>query len=342
MYYNVSYARNIRLKDPFAPERGYATLADLGGRFVRNLARLPRLLGEAVSCSRGAWDRPFPYLGRVPLTLRPPAIAGVVFVLIISVLIVLGLAVQLKQRRWLIPLYVAIFVALVCATPWPSQFSRYLTPLAPVLVLCLLIGLTTVQAGLGRILPIRWKEASAGVFAIVLLPSILQASAGLYWLFRGSHHAIVRQGGDDRTPHRLFFYEPSYRDLDEALVSLKRNAMASEIVVATDPFWVYLNTGLRAVLPPLEKDAANAQRLLDGVPVRYLIVDQTNSVIRQGRYVEAVVETHQNAWRLVFSTLEGARRSINGWTHRASLWAADRAVVVEARRLALSTREPSR
>src|SRR5262249_23835805 len=46
---NVSYARNLRFKDPFSPELGCATWRDKALRFFRNSIVMPRSLGEAVS-----------------------------------------------------------------------------------------------------------------------------------------------------------------------------------------------------------------------------------------------------------------------------------------------------
>jgi len=59
------------------------------------------------------------------------------------------------------------------------------------------------------------------------------------------------------------------------------------------------------VLPPFETDGAEAQRLLDGVPVRYLVLDATSTV---RRYAEGVVGGHASDWELVFSTIGGGTR----------------------------------
>src|SRR5262245_11264893 len=49
-YINVGYARNLKYKDPFSPELGYASLKDRVESFLRNLGIITTVsLGEAVS-----------------------------------------------------------------------------------------------------------------------------------------------------------------------------------------------------------------------------------------------------------------------------------------------------
>jgi hypothetical protein len=51
-------------------------------------------------------------------------------------------------------------------------------------------------------------------------------------------------------------------------------ARADDVVAATDPQWVYLRTGLKSAVAPLELNSSEAERLIDSVPVRFLFVDQ--------------------------------------------------------------------
>ena len=55
---------------------------------------------------------------------------------------------------------------------------------------------------------------------------------------------------------------------------LRARARAGDVVAATDPQWVYLRSGLKSVFPPFDLDPARAQRLLDSVPVTFLMVDE--------------------------------------------------------------------
>ena len=51
-YYNVSYAENVLLIDPFRPELGRLDAGMLAARLVTNLAKMPAVLGEATKCDQ--------------------------------------------------------------------------------------------------------------------------------------------------------------------------------------------------------------------------------------------------------------------------------------------------
>ena len=77
---------------------------------------------------------------------------------------------------------------------------------------------------------------------------------------------------------------------------MKRHADGHAVLAATDPEWAYLRTGLKSVIPPFELDARRAQGLLDGLPVRYLIVDEGH----YKKYTSRVVTNYPDRWRRVF------------------------------------------
>jgi hypothetical protein len=298
VYYNVSYARNMAFVDPFAPERGRITPAGFARRSVEHLGRMPTVLGEAVSSAPWLWGQKLPTLGgRLP-PIRLPSWPGTLVTLTLSGLIVAGLVVQLRSRRLLVPLYVMAYVALVCATPWPGQFSRYLVPLAPFLVLCLFLGLLAVAGRLQRALPGNWRAAPRYAFAAALLLALAQASYARYSTFGYSHPRVVHESAGPG--YRLFYYDEIYRDLDVGLSWLRKTiGDRRAIACASDPFWVSLRTGLHTVMPPFEVDPAKAQELLDDVPVRYVILDNFHTGVR--RYAKAVVEQYPARWKRVFS-----------------------------------------
>lgn len=60
------------------------------------------------------------------------------------------------------------------------------------------------------------------------------------------------------------------------------------------------------MLPPMEVDAWRAERLLEAVPVAYVIVDKLDFVDVTRRYALPAVETDPAKWRLVHS-VEGAK-----------------------------------
>ena len=61
MFYNVTYTRNIALRDPFAPEKGRLSAVTLLRRIGGNALALPASVGETLSIPRGyldAWSHP--------------------------------------------------------------------------------------------------------------------------------------------------------------------------------------------------------------------------------------------------------------------------------------------
>ncbi len=100
--------------------------------------------------------------------------------------------------------------------------------------------------------------------------------------------------------------DPSDRGFDEAVDYLHSHAHASDIVAAGTPHWVYLRTGLRAVMPPFEHDPSKTQQLLEGVPVDYLLVGR--DVIASERFTEPAVRTFPERWEQAYAS------TVGGWT----------------------------
>src|SRR5262249_53761548 len=161
------------------------------------------------------------------------------------------------------PLYAIAYLALVCSTPWPGQFSRYLMPLAPFLVLCLFVGVEALDRLLRDRLSAPGRVLGRVAIAAVLGLGIAQEVDARHRLFRGFHEEGV--GGfasGEAEKYCLFYYRArSYDQLDRGLAWLKAHRTGREVVAAADPFWVSLKTGRDVVLPPLEMDAEKAQAL---------------------------------------------------------------------------------
>lgn len=301
VYTNVSYAKNLRYKDSFSPELGYASLSEQVGRVWQNLLVMPISLGEAVSARRPIWDlflTEFQQRTRVPVFSRitvPLLLVG------LAALIAWGLGILVMRGQYFIALYVLGSIAALCATPWPGQFNRYLSPLAPFLALSLFLALQCA-GGLLRTWTLGRSKliARAPVFAVALL-LIACEGATLYLLYSQWQQTtvITRTDSDGRTERvtsKLFFYQPLNKSTDAGLDWLVGHAAPGDVVAVTDPQWAYLRTGLKTVIPPFEREAPEAQRLLDTVPVSYLMVD--DSVYR--KYTEPVVAKYTDLWRRVY------------------------------------------
>jgi hypothetical protein len=305
LFYNVSYARNVVLRDVERPNLGQLSVAQLSGRFVKNLTTVPTRLGQAVSAVREDWQKQISGLKKVPLVGRriPRGVIDLALVLLGS-LVIGGLVRHFIYTDRLMPLYITGYIALLCITPPAWESARYLLPVAPFLVLsmceCVLAIRRRLQTGpriLARLAPLGVGAGAALVLTIQIL--------SLADLFRERHRRVEYQDRSGAVvSYRLLYYREVYQALDAGLDWLRRRAGPTEIIASSMPHWVYLRTGLKAVMPPFESDPARAQALLDSVPVSYLIVDgRTGSFTRQ--FGLPAVKAGPERWQLVYLSQPG-------------------------------------
>lgn len=297
-YINVSYANNVKYKDPFSPELGYASLLDKGKHFLRNLARMPVTLGEAVSTRESVWDLLQSEVNRRVGAMVLPAWVVRLVLFLFAAFIFWGTGILLAARQYFIPIYVLFSVAVVCATPWPVQFNRYLSPLAPFLSLSLFMA---VQEAVRRLPTTSFVKPQLFKLGLVSAPVLLIFGAQISTLvlaYTKWHQKVNYEALDGkRIEYQLFFYHGLYKATDAGLDWLKGQAKSGGVVAATNPQWAYLRTGMKSVLPPLETDAETAQRLLDSVPVKFLIVDEGDFK----KYTTRVVAAYPDRWRRVYA-----------------------------------------
>jgi hypothetical protein len=300
-YYNVTYAENVALVDPFRPEEGGLSGAALASRVVTNVGRMAVRLGEAVSVVRPFWEfwvkRLDRVLGKIGLPLWPAALPSA----ILSVFIGWGLVLLAIRGQWLMALYVAASLGLVCLTPWPGQLPRYLAPLTPFLAICLAESLLRARSRWGV-----WGTRLAGAVAAAVLASQVYAAASSYVF----EHPRAVWGANSERPMaaHFFFYDQHWRSFDASLDWLLARGRKGEVVATAAPHFVFLRTGLLAVMPPMEADPARAQALLDSVPVTWLIVDAIEFPDMARRYAEPAVRTRPDLWDEVYaSTKDGLR-----------------------------------
>ena len=134
----------------------HARAGALALRVSKNICLLGKRLGEAVSNSEGYWRQ---LLWRTEDTLRwkscPPKLL-LVPIMALSALVIAGMGMLLYKRAWLIPIIVAASLGLICASPWPDQFQRYLMPLSPFLAIGVVVAVYEAGLFLQR-LPLRTR-----------------------------------------------------------------------------------------------------------------------------------------------------------------------------------------
>ena len=308
-YYNVSYQENLRYVDPFVPELGTVSAGAMVARMGGALLKMPSSLGEAVS-SRAEWSESQIERLNAEVLSTPIPIWIVQIPLVLLGLVSLGGLVLLAQRgEWLIPMYVLGSIALVGLTPWPGQFERYLAPLTPVLALALLLALLTLRSRL-RSSPMPWARRMGTIVLVVVLAGVLgQESFAIYKVYTKQHRVATYLDAHG-VPHeqRLFFYTQAWRTHDAALDWLRGTVRPEDIIATSTPHWAYLKTGARAILPPFEADVAAARRLLEAVPVRYLVVDSLEFVDVSRRYAAPVARAYSREWQLIYSSPDSTSR----------------------------------
>ncbi len=298
-FYNVSYAANLAYVDPFVPERGTASTGDLVRRIATNAIVLPEYLGESIGVRAEGPLRPVFHLRDDP---PPPSRSLAVSrfgCVVIGVIAVIGLGMLVLDGVRLAPLVWMASLGLMALTPWPSQFGRYLVPLAPLTAIGFVLVLANASRSASRVL----QTATGAAVGILIAAQILVLGA----VFT-SRHALAAPGLGDGPPHRLFFYSLRWRLHDDALAWLGSHAERDAIVATSTPQRLYLMSGLRAVFPPFEPDPAVAERLLRDVPVAYVIVDALDFLDVTRRYAEPAVAAAPQRWRLLYEGGDGGPR----------------------------------
>lgn len=315
-YYNVSYGENAVLVDPFAPELGYVSVGGVAERFFGNVARMPTVLGESVTAIQGYWVQLFVIASAVAGGVLPPGAEGRemakpfvdIPLVIATCLIAAGVIVLLRRRSILIPVYIATYIGLVCLTPWPAQFTRYLSPLVPFLALALIqapVWLRTHSVANWSIRRQRVTSLVSTSLAVMILVVQGYSVFRIYRSFYRNDPAVWAR--DDAKGTRLFFYAGPWLTYDECVRWLGEHAEPTAVVATTAPHWVYLHTGLKSILPPMELDTDLAQRLLDSVPVGYVIMDD-HVFLDTSKYIEKAVGANPERWALVFTASDGQTR----------------------------------
>lgn len=300
LFYNVSYSRNVSYVDPYRPELGRASISDLRKRIVAAASMIPRRLGETITSYAGMWEmQGRSLLQRFGRTLAPSGALSVVFFLL-GLGALLGLCLLVSQREWLIPLYFGATVLGVCAAPWPGQHVRYLCPVLPVLLLGLVTSLRALSATGRQVITTKGQLSrlfAGAVIGIVFIHQIIAYYQAHTYMLKPS---LVRNRSGRQIVQRQLGYEQDLVAMDQGIGWLGEHAQPGDMVAGAMPQWIYLQTGLKAVMPPLESDPAVAARLLDSLPVRYLMHEKAGFF--SWSYVDSILRAYPDNWRLIFTS----------------------------------------
>lgn len=309
-YYNVTYAENLLLVDPFQPELGRVTPGDLFRRMRASSSGLPQALGEAVSAPVGYWIWFVSSIERVTRLQIIPYQAVTLPLWIIGGAVAWGVVLLARRREWLLSGYIGLSLVLLCLTPWSSQFTRYLMPLAPFLAIALGVLLSHMSAQDRATTGPHGRRALSAARAAIVVAILVIVLYAAFRAYRDGHRAAAwpnQQGAE--VQYSLFFFDDAWSSFDAALHWLSQDAEPTTIVGTAAPHYVFLRTGLQAVMPPYERDPEEAQRLLDAVPVTYLVIDALSFLDVSRRYGTPVVERYPERWVLEYAA-EGSGHRI--------------------------------
>lgn len=302
MYYNVSYRHNSSLIDPFQPERGKSGLTGLLLRVFNNTIAMTGDIGQTVTTDMNLKESPrwIGWMSAVGLNWLIGLNIERPLHVVLTILVVAGLITLILKGEYTIPLYTFGTFALVCLTPWPGQFKRYLTPVTPFCVLAFFTMIEWWRNGqLPAIFPTS-KRFPLVVLVLFLLFSLPPDLFSFYKLF--SKYSVDMStsfaGGKSHTSSFLYLREP-WLQFDKAVEWIGNHAAEDDVVASSAPYWVYLRTGRKAVMPPFDPNPVEADRLMADVPVKYLIVDAMEFVDLSRRYGTPVVTRFPERWRLV-------------------------------------------
>jgi hypothetical protein len=305
-YYNVSYVENLLLVDSFKPELGRASAWKITKRVIKNSLTMPKCMGESVSTSStfGRWaihwvdDK----LGRTTKNPIIPWQSAEVPGYIFGVITVAGMILLTIRGHWFVALYICGTLLLICLTPWPQQFQRYLSPLAPFLVLCMAVMLSRAwQWCLGsRITVIRRAGIALIAVLLAVIPMVEVISDSVVLVYR---HAPMADG-----EHNLIYLGPEWVHWAQAAKWIGEHSNPNDVVATSAPHLLYIKTGRRSVLPPMERNRDVAMQMLDSVPVRYVILSQFHFLDIDWRYAEPAIQAHSKSWNLVYTAQDGKTR----------------------------------
>ena len=128
------------------------------------------------------------------------------------------------------------------------------------------------------------------------------------YLLRGLYPVSYYDAAGQEQSLPLHLYGPSWHSLDLAFEWVRQHATAGAVVATTVPHLAYLRTRHKAVLPPLERDTETAGRLLDEVPVSYLVLDELGTPPISTGYAAPIIAQRPENWRLVYAAPGGGTK----------------------------------
>jgi hypothetical protein len=259
---------------------------------------MPVRLGEAVSAPKQFWQSAIQY-GPLRRYLLPGSIMLVPIVGLGGVVIA-GFVLLIRWHEWMLVSILFVSIGLICFTPWPEEFHRYLAPAAAFLTIVVVLALKQLYALHGGKLRTIPELSRVVVASLVGLALAVQVATAMRLLLspRPGHLSLLPKSG---VMGAHFFHDQDWFAWEQAVAWIGLHAAPTDIVATTSPHQIYLRTGLHAVYPPFDADAGRARRQLEAVPVKFVIIDEFKYRDFSRRYALPAIESDPSSWRLVYS-----------------------------------------
>ena len=272
--YNVSYVRNMMLRDPTRPELGRSTLWELPQRMLSNASKATFHLGESVSLLDRDWAALMEAIKERPVGKFVPWRLIPVSLIAFGVAVLFGAVLIARSVHRRIAVTMAAYLVLLALLPTDYHWPRYLAGISPLIIACFLFCLTAAagairQRGRTPVLALI-EHVPAAVFVAALTLEIVN----LTWYYRFDLREVTHRWGESTTTYYMFSYDDGFSAFDDGVDWIAQHAESTDVVVASIPHWVFLRTGRTAVMPPLERDAQHARALLASANARYVLVDR--------------------------------------------------------------------
>ena len=281
----AAYVGAVTTLDPYAPAAVSATLVDLWTRTANNLRSYT--FGQSYYLLHQPWRYlPGDALDRWAGKLD----AG--FGLLLAFLLMVGAAIGVRQRQWLLLLYCVVMQAVVILWPYPQQ--RYALPLLPFYFFYLFLALDWLAS---QVQPSsrRWANAGLAFFLAGSLGflALVNLDAGL--------QAFRLRNAPDVTA----FYQASsaeWANYFQAGAWLADHTPSDAVVVSRKPYLIYLyhNRPSLSLLWDLDPDAW--MQYLREENADYIIEDAFTWSDATTRFLPPVLHTYPQAFQLVYAT----------------------------------------
>ena len=226
----------------------------------------------------------------------------------IGVAAIVGAVLVARSPHWFLSLYFTLMLSLIVLTPWPEQFWRYLAPLTPLTLSFALLSVVASRQFFKK--HTEQRVQAAGQLLVVLMVAgmlLIQIAAAVYFLRTLLPVSYYDASGREKTM-RLLTYEKPWHSVDSAFEWIRVHAPPDAVIATAVPQLAYLRSEHKAVLPPFELDRLKASRLLDEIPVRYLVIDELGGPHITERYTAALPGSQPEKWNLVFTAPDARSR----------------------------------